>query len=124
MKMTKASDGDEVAVGQHGTSLLGFGQWKARGLSGQGDVVARKIEATEQLADHRHDHVSDQRIDNLAECSADDHADSEIHHVALEGKLLELLHHSHEILLLLRKVRCFRYCRWNSRTEHICITCP
>jgi hypothetical protein len=94
MKMMKARmtklmrHGDEAAVGEHGTGLLGFGQGGG-GLARQRHEVVAEVQAAEDLADDRHDQVAHQRIDDLAEGAADDHADGEVHHVALDGKLLE-----------------------------------
>ena len=54
-----------------------------------------EIEAAEDPADDRHDEVLHQRIDDLAERAADDHADGEIDHVALDREFAEFTHHRH-----------------------------
>src|SRR4029077_9571761 len=54
-----------------------------------------EIEAAHQHADQRHHHVLHHRGDDLAEGGADDHADSEVHHVAFDGELAELLDDAH-----------------------------
>src|SRR5690606_11143987 len=55
--------------------------------------VGVEVEATEDGADDWHDDVVDQRINDLAEGTADDHADSQIHHIASGNKLLKFLQH-------------------------------
>src|ERR1700730_16241472 len=45
--------------------------------------------ARPEKADQRHHHVRDKRVHDLSEGGADDDADRQINHVALEGELLE-----------------------------------
>ena len=45
----------------------------------------------------RHQNVVDQRRNDFAERTADNHTDGHIHHVALDGELLELFQKSHFI---------------------------
>src|ERR1700674_1461770 len=59
----------------------------------QVDKQSRKIHATEQLADGRHDHVFHERRDNFSEGRADNHADRQIHDIATHGEFLEFFQH-------------------------------
>jgi len=54
-----------------------------------------EIEAADQRADAGHDHVLDQRRDDLAERGADDHADGEIDDVALDREVAEFFQQAH-----------------------------
>jgi hypothetical protein len=49
----------------------------------------RKIGIADQRPDRRHQDVVHQRRDDFAECTADDHTDGHVHHIPLEGELLE-----------------------------------
>jgi hypothetical protein len=58
-------------------------------------LLILEIDATGGVANRRHHDVIDQRLDDGAEGGADDHADGHVHDIAFEGKLSELLDHSH-----------------------------
>src|SRR5437879_7329936 len=47
--------------------------------------------ARHKHADQRHNNVLDQRVDDLAECRADDHPNGQIDDIAFEGELFEFL---------------------------------
>jgi hypothetical protein len=57
--------------------------------------MAGKIQLAKRQAHDGHDQIGHHGINDLAESAADDHADREVNHVALDRKLPELLHHSH-----------------------------
>src|SRR5690606_36133977 len=54
--------------------------------------------APEDEGHEGHDHVPHQRVHDLAQGRADDHADGEIHDVALHRELFEFRHHAHLML--------------------------
>src|SRR6185436_4073643 len=61
-------------------------------------------------ADEGHDDVFHQRIDDLAEGGADDHADGEVDDVALEGELLELVEQRERPVSRSQHHRLFFHC--------------
>lgn len=67
---------------------------RSRNLTEQHEFV-REIQAARQHADHGHDEILHHRVDDLRKRSADDHADGEIHDVALDGEFLEFLDDAH-----------------------------
>jgi len=88
---------DESAVIQGGAA--GFHSLLDGGEAFSSDTVgvlddgehAGNAAGTGDQADERHDHISDQRGNDLAEGTADDNADGHIQHVALHSKLFEFL---------------------------------
>ena len=83
---------DEMAVGDGGAGLAGLievGRRRAAHLP----VHLREIDAAGDQSDDRHDQIVDDRLHQPAEGGADDHADGEIDHVALQGKFPEFLEH-------------------------------
>src|SRR5690606_11747992 len=90
---------EEVAVCEHGDAGLLEGLERHRGA--RGHFAERYEEAAEVYlpaqheGDEGHEHAPDQRVHDLAEGSADDHADGEIHHGALHRELFEFRHHAH-----------------------------
>src|SRR5947209_720114 len=59
----------------------------------QRNIGVREIEPAGDRADHRHDHVADEGIDDLAEGGADDDADRKVDHIAAQGEFPELRKH-------------------------------
>ena len=53
-------------------------------------------------------------VDNFSESAANDDADCQIHHIALDGKLFELLRNCHDECLLF-EWDGLKYCRLASR---------
>ena len=83
-----------------------------RDFSGLGGGIGRlehefqlgKIDVAQQQPDGRHDDLIDQRGDNLAERAADDHADSQIEHIAPGDKLFEFRYDRHATPLLRKRL--------------------
>src|SRR5690606_1681393 len=88
-------DRDETSVGQHGARFFSLRQGQLCPLPVEGQVVVAEIQAANDHADYRHDHILDQRIDNFAESGADDYTDRQIDYIAFHGKCLEFLQHAH-----------------------------
>jgi len=61
----------------------------------QGCLHIGKINASEQQAQGRHDHIIDQRSDYLSESATNDNTDGHVHHIALYGKFLEFFYYFH-----------------------------
>ena len=81
---------DEGAVVEGGRAgLLGGGERRVLSRAQHQEQV-REVDAAEQLADGRHQHVAHERAHDLAEGAADDHADGQIEDVAAQRELLEL----------------------------------
>src|SRR6185503_8375861 len=57
------------------------------------DEHVREVDAAEQEPDRRHQDVFYERVDDLAEGGADDHADGEVDDVAPHRELFELFEH-------------------------------
>src|SRR5438270_4697372 len=57
----------------------------------QNDKFVRKIQSAGQQADWRHDYIFDERMDDRTKRGSDNHADSKIDCVALDGEFLEFL---------------------------------
>jgi hypothetical protein len=49
-----------------------------KATAAENDEEVREVDAAEKLPDRRHQNVLHQRVDDLAEGSADDHADGEV----------------------------------------------
>src|SRR4029079_5487006 len=84
--------GDEVAVGDGGAILTGF----LKGGGGRAlelDEHLREVDAAGHQSDDRHKDVVHDRLNQTAKCGADDDADGEVDHVALEGEFPEFLKH-------------------------------
>jgi hypothetical protein len=64
-----------------------------------------EVDAAGEFADHRHDEVGHQGLDDLAERRADDHADGKVDHVAFDRELLEFGHHAPWVILVWRKAQ-------------------
>jgi len=73
---------------------LGRGE---RGLwrSGQIDKQAGEIHLSHQQSKGRHQHVANERRDDLPEGSADNDTDCHVEHVALHGKFFKFFQHSY-----------------------------
>ena len=71
--------GDKVAVGKL-RRILTFAERNG---------PVRKIKSSEQSAENRHDNVVHERVDNGLECTANDNADGQIHHVALADEFFK-----------------------------------
>src|SRR5215216_463292 len=95
------ADGNKAAPGEDCALLLGFGQRVGGHRRRETDEMVGKVEPARDGADRRHENVAHQRLDDLAECSADDDADGQVDHVAFEGEFLEFLEHR----FLLRRCR-------------------
>ena len=65
------------------------------------------IETTDKQADKRHNHIIDQRGDNLVECAADDHADRHVNDIAFCNKFLEISRKLTHMFLRPRQNRIF-----------------
>jgi hypothetical protein len=97
-------DGDrqEIAVGEKrnasfGEGFVGHRPVVARRRRPERDEPVAEVQSANEAADDRHDQILDQRIDQLSERGADDHADCKIDHAALERKLAKLFHERHGI---------------------------
>ena len=86
---------DEAAVGKHsGTGILRSVQTCVV-FTVQCDEHAGKVDLSSCNRYDRHDDVVDQRIDDGAECAADDDTDSHIDDVSARYELSEFLHKTH-----------------------------
>src|SRR5262249_29876015 len=59
----------------------------------EGHEQVREVDPADEQPDERHQHVVDQRRDDLPERRTYDHADGKVERVALDRELLELLPH-------------------------------
>src|SRR6185437_5742544 len=59
----------------------------------QHDKQVRKVDASDDQADDRHEHVVDKRGDDRSERGADDDTDGQVDHVAFDGEVPEFLDH-------------------------------
>ena len=82
---------NELAVGQHhggGGSLSSL----------QGDGQVTEINPPDQQAERRHDHVANERRNDLAKGRTDDDADRHVDHISLDREGLELTDHAHWLI--------------------------
>ena len=88
-------------MGSFATQLLGLTTVDGR----QHDFVreTREVDTAREHTDERHEHIVDERADNLSKRTADDHTDSHVHYVALHGKLFEFFNKSHNLKFLVNK---------------------
>ena len=70
------------------------------GIGGQRDEVVGEVEAADGRPMIGMMRSFDERLDDLAERGADDHADGEVDHVALDGEFPEFRGHAHGRLLV------------------------
>ena len=64
----------------------------------QGNKQIGKIDLSCENSENRIDDVIYQRIYDAGKCTADDHTNGKIHHVAFQGKLFEFLNEFFHIL--------------------------
>ena len=80
----ECTDADDDRILDHLAGLI-----QHRGA--ERDVERRQIDAADEVADERHEHVAHKTRGDLAEGGGDDHADSHIQNVASGNKLLEFV---------------------------------
>src|SRR4030095_14471372 len=95
-------DRDEVAVREQrnpglGERLVRHRSVVARWRPAQHDEPVREIEAAGDAADHRHDDVLHERVDDLAERGADDYPAGEIDHAAFYREFAKLTGKRHGV---------------------------
>ena len=88
---------NETTVGEYRCSGFLCGSQRGVVSIAKIDEQIGKVDAASSQADDRHEHVVDQRGDNLSKRAADDDTDSHVHYVALHGKLFEFTDKSHSL---------------------------
>src|SRR5581483_12145158 len=84
---------DERAVGQHRcVRLPRVGEGREL-LPGKVHEEPAEVDAAEQQADDGHQHVGHERVHDLPERPADDHADRQVEHAPAHGELAKLFQH-------------------------------
>lgn len=74
--------GQKIAPDDNGALLPRFGEHRRCDRFGLGDEVIGEVETAGDGANDRHDCVANQRIDDRAECGANDHTDGELKRMA------------------------------------------
>ena len=89
----------------HADLLRGVERGAGGHVAGQHVVLVAEVDTPAgHRVDHGQEHVLDQRVDDPAERSADDHADGKVDRIALDREVAELLH---------ERRHGFSRCRWN-----------